>query len=53
MTGATVSDAERARLTARAAFASSAMAITLIAMKTYAAIQTSSMAMLGMKAMLK
>ena len=38
---------ERGRLTARAAFASSAMAITLIVMKSYAAIQTSSMAMLG------
>lgn len=38
---------ERSRLTARAAFASSAMAITLIALKTYAAVQTSSMAMLG------
>jgi ferrous-iron efflux pump FieF len=38
---------ERARLTARAAIASSAMAIALIAMKSYAALQTSSMAMLG------
>jgi ferrous-iron efflux pump FieF len=38
---------ERARLTARAAFASSAMAVILIAAKTYAALQTSSMAMLG------
>ena len=38
---------ERARLTARAAIASSAMAIVLIAMKSYAALQTSSMAMLG------
>ena len=38
---------ERGRLTARAAFASSAMAITLIVMKTYAAVKTSSMAMLG------
>ena len=38
---------ERGRLTARAAFASSAMAVTLIVMKSYAAIKTSSMAMLG------
>jgi len=38
---------ERARLTARAALASSAMAITLIALKAYAALKTSSMAMLG------
>jgi ferrous-iron efflux pump FieF len=38
---------ERAKLTGRAAVASSAMAITLIGLKTYAAIQTSSMAMLG------
>ena len=43
----TVTPEERARLTARAAFASSAMAITLIALKAYAAIRTSSMAMLG------
>ena len=42
-----ISAEERARLTARAASASSAMAITLIALKSYAAIQTSSMAMLG------
>ena len=47
MTTASVTSEERARLTARAAFASSAMAITLIALKAYAAIQTSSMAMLG------
>jgi len=38
---------ERARLTARAALASSAMAVILIALKTYAAVHTSSMAMLG------
>src|SRR5205809_5952275 len=38
---------ERARLTARAALASSAMAITLIALKAYAALKPSSMAMLG------
>jgi ferrous-iron efflux pump FieF len=39
--------AERARLTTRAAMASTIMAILLIAMKSYAALQTSSMAMLG------
>lgn len=38
---------ERSRLTARAAMASIAMAVTLIAMKTYAAFETGSMAMLG------
>jgi ferrous-iron efflux pump FieF len=38
---------ERALLTARAAIASSAMAVTLIGLKSYAAIETSSMAMLG------
>jgi len=43
----TISAEDRGRLTARAAIASSAMAIVLIAMKAYAAIQTSSMAMLG------
>jgi len=43
----TVTPEERAKLTARAALASSAMAVALIAMKTYAALQTSSMAMLG------
>ena len=42
-----VTPEERAKLTARAAIASSAMAVTLIALKTYAAIHTSSMAMLG------
>jgi ferrous-iron efflux pump FieF len=42
-----IAPAERARLTARAAFASIAMAVTLIALKSYAALQTSSMAMLG------
>jgi ferrous-iron efflux pump FieF len=47
VSAAAISPEERGRLTARAALASSAMAITLIAMKTYAAIQTSSMAMLG------
>ena len=47
MTGSAVSAAERSRLTARAALASSAMAVFLIALKTWAAIHTSSMAMLG------
>ena len=42
-----MSTAERAHLTTQAAGASIAMAITLIALKTYAAIETSSMAMLG------
>ena len=42
-----ISAEERGRLTARAAVASSAMAITLIVLKTYAAVKTSSMAMLG------
>ena len=42
-----ISAAERAKLTARAALASIAMAITLIVLKSYAALQTSSMAMLG------
>jgi len=38
---------ERSKLTQRAALASIAMAVTLIALKSYAAVQTSSMAMLG------
>ena len=38
---------DRSSLTARAAFASIAMAIFLIVLKTWAALQTSSMAMLG------
>ena len=42
-----ITAAERGTLTTRAALASIVMAITLIALKTYAAIQTSSMAMLG------
>jgi len=42
-----ISHAERSKLTTRAAMASIAMAITLIALKSYAALQTSSMAMLG------
>ena len=47
MTTTMISAEERGRLTARAAIASSAMAVTLIVLKGYAAIQTSSMAMLG------
>jgi ferrous-iron efflux pump FieF len=47
MTQANLSQPERTKLTTRAALASTVMAITLIAMKTYAALQTSSMAMLG------
>lgn len=47
MTSAAISPAERSKLTARAAFASIAMAVTLIGLKSWAAIQTSSMAMLG------
>ena len=47
MTEPTITAAERAKLTTRAAMASTAMAITLIGMKAYAALQTSSMAMLG------
>src|SRR5689334_13332066 len=42
-----ISPAERATLTTRAALASIAMAVTLIALKSYAALETSSMAMLG------
>jgi ferrous-iron efflux pump FieF len=42
-----VTPQERSRLTARAAMASTAMAITLILLKSWAAIQTASMAMLG------
>lgn len=47
MTASKLTELERARLTLRAAIASSAIAITLIALKAYAAVQTSSMAMLG------
>ena len=43
----TASPSERARLTFRAALASSAMAIVLILLKGWAALQTGSMAMLG------
>ncbi|MCA1657283.1 MAG: cation diffusion facilitator family transporter, partial [Actinobacteria bacterium] len=42
-----VAAAERGKLTTRAALASIAMAIILVALKTFAAIQTSSVAMLG------
>jgi ferrous-iron efflux pump FieF len=42
-----VAAADRSKLTARAAMASIAMAVTLIALKSYAALQTASMAMLG------
>jgi ferrous-iron efflux pump FieF len=44
---ADVTPAERSKLTTRAAFASIAMAVTLIGLKSWAALQTSSMAMLG------
>ena len=47
MTNAAVASDERSRLTSQAAMASIAMAIALIVLKTYAAIETSSMAMLG------
>ena len=42
-----ISAEERATLTTRAAIASIAMAVTLIVLKSYAALQTGSMAMLG------
>ena len=47
MSESTLTTSERGKLTARAAIASIAMAITLIALKSYAAFETSSMAMLG------
>ena len=47
MNEAALDHAQRSRLTARAALASIALAVTLIALKSYAALQTSSMAMLG------
>jgi ferrous-iron efflux pump FieF len=47
VTGAALTPAERSSLTARAAMASIAMALILIGLKTWAALQTSSMAMLG------
>lgn len=42
-----ITASDRASLTARAAMASIAMAVILIALKSWAAVQTSSMAMLG------
>lgn len=47
MSGVRQIQSERASLTARAALASIAMAVALIGLKSWAAIQTSSMAMLG------
>jgi len=47
MTASAITPEQRARLTQRAAFASIAMAVTLIALKTWAAYRTDSMAMLG------
>jgi ferrous-iron efflux pump FieF len=47
VSGGEISQSERSKLTTRAALASIAMAVILIALKTYAAVQTSSMAMLG------
>ncbi len=47
MTDTALSAEQRAALTSRAAFASIAMAVTLIVLKSYAALETSSMAMLG------
>jgi ferrous-iron efflux pump FieF len=47
MTEAPLSVEERSRLTARAAMASIAMAVTLIGLKLWASIETDSMAMLG------
>jgi len=47
MTGTAVSAPERAKLTSRAALASIAIALILIGLKGWAALQTESMAMLG------
>ena len=47
MSTATISHEERGNLTTRAALASIAMALVLIVLKAYAAVETSSMAMLG------
>jgi ferrous-iron efflux pump FieF len=47
MSAVPLTDRQRSALTTRAALASSAMAIILIALKVWAAMQTSSMAMLG------
>jgi ferrous-iron efflux pump FieF len=47
VTESRISQSERGKLTARAAFASIAMAVVLIALKTWAAYRTDSTAMLG------
>ena len=47
MTDAALSAAERSKLTARAAGASIAMVVTLIVLKSWAAYETDSTAMLG------
>ena len=47
VTDAALIQAERAKLTSRAALASIAMAVVLVGLKTWAAIQTCSTAMLG------
>jgi ferrous-iron efflux pump FieF len=47
VTDRSITPDERAKLTARAAIASTAMALTLIGLKTWAAVHTSSTAMLG------
>jgi len=47
MSDSNLTGQQRSRLTTSAAMASSALAIILIALKAYAALQTSSMAMLG------
>jgi ferrous-iron efflux pump FieF len=47
VTDGEIATPQRGTLTTRAAVASSALAIVLIGLKTYAAVQTSSMAMLG------
>ena len=47
MTAEAITPAERSKLTARAAMASIAMAVTLIALKSWAAYETNSTAMLG------
>jgi ferrous-iron efflux pump FieF len=47
VTDQAISPSERSTLTTRAALASIAMAVILIALKSYAALQTGSMAMLG------
>ncbi|MES2119537.1 MAG: cation diffusion facilitator family transporter [Pseudomonadota bacterium] len=47
MTDTIAAAAERSKLTARAAMASTGMAVTLILLKAYAALKTASMAMLG------